>query len=84
MLGPAFGCWLQVLIKEFAERRGRKDFISADIVVEKESQKGILIGAGGLMLRRIGQEARKEIEVMLERPVYLELSVQVRVCVQGR
>ncbi|EFJ46362.1 Era-like protein [Volvox carteri f. nagariensis] len=68
----------QVLIKEFTERRGGlKDFISAEIVVEKESQKGILIGAGGAMLRRIGQEARREIETFLERGVYLELSVQV-------
>ncbi|GLC40143.1 hypothetical protein PLESTB_000881700 [Pleodorina starrii] len=68
----------QVLIREFTERRGRgKDYISAEIVVEKESQKGILIGAGGAMLRRIGGEARREIEAFLERQVYLELSVQV-------
>eukprot|EP00198_Chlamydomonas_reinhardtii_P011161 XP_001700498.1 ERA-like protein, small ras-type GTPase [Chlamydomonas reinhardtii] len=70
----------QVLIKEFTERRtasGQKDFISAEIVVEKESQKGILIGAGGSMLRRIGGAARKEIETFLGRGVYLELSVQV-------
>ena len=41
-------------------------------------QKGILIGAGGSMLRRIGGAARKEIETFLGRGVYLELSVQVR------
>ncbi|GIL66176.1 hypothetical protein Vafri_19783 [Volvox africanus] len=67
----------QVLIREFAERRGRKVYVSAEIVVEKESQKGILIGTGGAMLKRIGQQARKEIEAFLEREVYLELSVQV-------
>ncbi|KAG2428378.1 hypothetical protein HYH02_014394 [Chlamydomonas schloesseri] len=70
----------QVLIKEFTERRtasGQKDYISAEIVVEKESQKGIVIGAGGSMLRRIGGAARKEIEAFLGRGVYLELSVQV-------
>ncbi|KAG2423360.1 hypothetical protein HXX76_015408 [Chlamydomonas incerta] len=70
----------QVLIKEFTERRtasGQKDYISAEIVVEKESQKGILIGAGGSMLRRIGGAARREIETFLGRGVYLELSVQV-------
>ncbi|GFR51998.1 hypothetical protein Agub_g14533, partial [Astrephomene gubernaculifera] len=68
----------QVLIKEFAERRrGSKDFVAAEIVVEKESQKGILIGAGGMRLRSIGAAARQEIETFLGRGVYLELSVQV-------
>ncbi|GIL77985.1 hypothetical protein Vretimale_7380 [Volvox reticuliferus] len=67
----------QVLVKEFVERRGRKVYVSAEIVVEKDSQKGILIGTGGAMLKRIGQQARKEIEAFLEREVYLELSVQV-------
>ncbi|KAG2487099.1 hypothetical protein HYH03_014212 [Edaphochlamys debaryana] len=68
----------QVYIKEFCERRnGSKDFIAADIVVEKESQRGILIGRDGSMLRRIGAAARREVETFLGRGVYLELSVQV-------
>jgi GTP-binding protein Era len=46
--------------------------------VEKDSQKGILIGAGGEMLKRIGQAARKEIELMVGNRVYLDLWVKVR------
>lgn len=68
----------QVVVREFRERtNGLKDFILAEVVVEKESQKGIIIGSGGSMLKKIGLEARKEIEAFLERGVYLELSVQV-------
>ncbi|KXZ48547.1 hypothetical protein GPECTOR_27g718 [Gonium pectorale] len=67
----------QVLITQFTERRGAKDYVAAEIVVEKESQKGIIIGAGGSMLRRIGAAARREIETFLGREVFLELSVQV-------
>jgi GTP-binding protein Era len=48
------------------------------INVEKESQKGILIGAGGSMLKKIGSAARASIERMLGRPVYLDLWVKVR------
>lgn len=67
----------QVVVTEFVERRGRKDFVAAEVVVEKESQKGILIGREGAMLKRIGAEARREIEAFLGRGIYLELSVQV-------
>lgn len=52
--------------------------ISAAIVVERKSQKPILIGRGGRMLKRIGSEARKEIERMLGNQVFLELFVKVR------
>lgn len=52
--------------------------IHASIVVEKEGQKAILIGKRGAMLKRIGTEARQEIENMLEQKVYLELFVKVR------
>jgi GTP-binding protein Era len=52
--------------------------ISAAIVVERKSQKPILIGRGGKMLKRIGTEARKEIERMLGNQVFLELFVKVR------
>ncbi len=67
-----------VEIREFHERETGKTFISADIVVERESQKGILIGAKGESLKKIGQAAREEIEAFLERPVFLELRVKVR------
>ncbi|HZY10460.1 MAG TPA: GTPase Era, partial [Bacteroidota bacterium] len=68
-----------VEIIEFKEREGRKDFISAEIYVERQSQKGILIGKSGKALKDIGELARKDIESFLSRPVYLELHVKVRI-----
>jgi len=67
-----------VVIDEFCERKGRKDLIRARIVVERDSQKAILIGKGGQSLRKIGESSRKEMERFLERPVFLELWVAVR------
>lgn len=67
-----------VLIEKFEENEGRKDHIVAAIYVEKESQKGILIGQKGAALKRIGEEARKDIELFLQRPVYLELWVKIK------
>ncbi|HOT96269.1 MAG TPA: GTPase Era [bacterium] len=68
-----------VIIDEFKEGRpGRKDVIKARIVVERQTQKGIIIGKGGAMLRKLGEESRLEIEAFLERPVFLELWVTVR------
>jgi len=67
-----------VMVEEFQERGPDMTYISADIFVEKDSQKGIVIGQGGKMLKRIGQEARKEIEEMVGTRVYLELRVKVK------
>jgi len=67
-----------VRILKFEEKPGRKDVIEAEICVERESQKGILIGGGGAALKKTGQTARKDIEKFLGRPVYLELRVKVR------
>lgn len=67
-----------VVIEDFKEKPGRKDYIKARIIVERDSQKKIIIGAKGSALRKIGQEARKKIEGFLNRPVYLELFVAVR------
>jgi GTP-binding protein Era len=64
-------------IENMKEKRGRKDFIQAIIYVDQPSQKGILIGAGGQSLKRIGEKSRKDIETFLERPVYLEIYVKV-------
>ena len=66
-----------VEIVEFKEREEGKWFISGDIFVERESQKGILIGKGGAMLKNIGRRARGEIEKFLQHPVFLELHVKV-------
>ena len=51
--------------------------IKATIVVEKDSQKGIVIGAGGKMIKQIGSKARKDIEILLHKHVFLELFVRV-------
>lgn len=67
-----------VEIREFKEREAGKTFISADIFVERDSQKGILIGKKGEALKEIGQEARMTIESFIQRSVFLELHVKVR------
>jgi GTP-binding protein Era len=67
-----------VVIREFAEPEARKHFISADIIVERDSQKGILIGKKGAKLKEIGEKARRGIERFLQHPVFLELHVKVQ------
>ena len=52
--------------------------VSCTILVEREGQKGIVVGRGGSMVKRIGQAARKDVERLLGAKVYLELRVQVR------
>ena len=69
---------LQVMISEFTERPKRKDFISAVILMERSTQVHILLGHKGNRLRKLGEQARADIEDFLGRPVYLELRVQVR------
>ena len=66
-----------VRVDEFAERENGMLYIAATVFVERASQKGILIGEGGSMMKTIGSAARKEIEEMGGRPVYLELRVKV-------
>lgn len=68
----------QVNIVLFEEKAGGKDYIDAEIVVERPSQKGILIGKGGQALKAIGTAARRDIEDFLGRPVFLKLFVKVR------
>jgi len=52
--------------------------IVADIIVQRESQKGIILGEGGRMIKQLGSDARKEIESFIGRKVFLELFVKVR------
>jgi len=66
-----------VRVDEFAERENGMLYIAATIFVERNSQKGILIGEGGRMMKAIGSGARKEIEEMSGRKVFLELRVKV-------
>jgi GTP-binding protein Era len=68
---------IAVRIDEFKERNGHGAYIEATLFVERNSQKGIVIGKGGLMLREIGTMARKEIETMSGRKTYLQLRVKV-------
>ncbi len=67
-----------VAIEEFSEREQGKDYIRAVIYVEKPSQKGIIIGRQGAALKKVGQVARAEIELFLQRPVFLEIFVKVK------
>ncbi len=67
-----------VNIANYEDRPDGKDLIEAEIVVERETQKGILIGKGGRALKRVGTAARKDIETFLGKPVFLKLFVKVR------
>ena len=53
-------------------------YISAFIYVERDSQKGIIIGKGGSAIKAIGSEARRDLEQLLGCPVYLDLRVKVK------
>jgi GTP-binding protein Era len=66
-----------VLIQEFKEKSTLTK-IRADIIVARESQKGIILGEGGKMIRKLGSEARVDIEKFIDRKIFLELFVKVR------
>lgn len=66
----------EVVVEKF-EESDSSIHIMAVIYVERDSQKGILIGKGGSMLKRVGSEARKDIERFFDKRVYLELFVKV-------
>jgi len=68
---------IAVRIDQYKERGESGALITATLMVEKESQKGIVIGKGGEMLKAIGTSARKAIEEMSGRRIYLELRVKV-------
>ena len=69
---------IAVTIEKMRERGNKIMDIEASIVCERDSHKGIIIGKGGSMLKRIGTDARKEIEAMVEMKVNLQLWVKVR------
>jgi GTPase len=68
---------LAVRVDEYKEREEQGAYIAATIFIEKDSQKGIVIGRGGEMLKKIGTQARQSIEEMSGRKVFLELRVKV-------
>ena len=67
-----------VLVDRFEEREGGMTYISAVVYAERDSQKAIVLGKGGSMIKQIGQAARQQIEDLLETRVYLDLWVKVR------
>jgi GTPase len=68
-----------VEVIEFKEQPDKKKwFVSAEIYVERDSQKGILIGKQGSMLKTIGAKSRRDIERFIDHPVFLDLHVKVR------
>jgi GTP-binding protein Era len=66
-----------VLVQEFKEKSTLIK-IRAEIIVQRESQKAIILGEGGKMIKQIGTDARKDIEKFIEQKVFLELFVKVR------
>ncbi|MGE5598689.1 MAG: GTPase Era [Bacteroidota bacterium] len=66
-----------VVVEENGPRPGGRRYVRAAVVVARESQKGIIIGAGGRRLKEIGRAARAGIESLLGQPVYLDLWVKV-------
>lgn len=69
---------IAVRIDEFTERVDDSAYIAATILVERESQKGIVVGYGGKMIKRLGIIARQSIEEMSGRKIFLQLRVKVR------
>lgn len=68
---------IAVRIEEYADRTEKNSYISATLLLDRESHKGIVIGKNGEMIKRIGQDARREIEKLTGRKVFLELRVKV-------
>jgi GTP-binding protein Era len=67
-----------VLVDQFKERTEDLTYVSATIFVERDTQKAIVLGQGGRMIKQIGRDARRGIEDLLGTRVYLELWVKVR------
>ncbi len=67
-----------VIVEDFTDRPNGTAFIQASIIIERSSQKGIIIGKNGRMLKHIGTSARKAVVDFLDRHVYLDLRVKVR------
>jgi GTP-binding protein Era len=66
-----------VLVNDYTQRNDGTRYVNATLFVERESQKGIVIGKGGSMIKNISTQARQEIEEMSGESVYLDLKVKV-------
>lgn len=69
---------INVIVEDMKVRKDKKLYIQAVIVTERPTQKGILIGKQGSMLKLIGKEARLDIEDLMDQKVYLELFIKVQ------
>lgn len=67
-----------VVVEDFKENQGRPDEVFATLFVERDGQKGILIGKGGQDLKRLTERAQARLEDFLGRPVHLEIWIKVR------
>ncbi|PWJ92066.1 GTP-binding protein Era [Oceanotoga teriensis] len=67
-----------VVVEDLKQRENGMLYVRAEIYIEKDSQKPIIIGKSGTMIKKIGQHARKDIEELFEMKVYLDLFVKVR------
>lgn len=67
---------IAVVVEEMKPRKGKTLYIRAIILVERESQKEIVIGKNGAVLKKVGVEARKELEELIEQKVFLEMFVK--------
>ena len=68
---------IAVRIEEYKDRSETNSYINATLLLDRESHKGIVIGKGGEMIKKIGQDARREIEKLTGRKIFLELRVKV-------
>lgn len=66
-----------VLVRQYEEKNTLTKIV-ADIIVSRETQKGIILGKNGSMIKKIGQKSREDIEKFIDRKVFLELHVKVR------
>ena len=69
---------IAVIIESVQPKRGKVLHIKAAILVERESQKEIVIGKAGAVLKQVGSEARRDLEELVEGKVFLELFVKAR------
>ena len=68
---------IAVRIDDYKDRSEINSYILATLLLEREAHKGIVIGKNGEMIKKIGLDARREIEKMTDRKIYLELRVKV-------
>ena len=68
---------IAVRIEEYKDRSETNSYINATLLLDRESHKGIVIGKGGEMIKKISSDARREIEKLTGRKIYLELRVKV-------